>query len=99
MNLYNAYPDKRLTRELWNTSENKLIKIKIKMGLIEIPVHKKFHISPDYFEKIFPETNKRSAYSHFIRLSETPPRELLPDELITKNIFKSKYKNFITNRK
>lgn len=86
--VYNVFPDKLTSRELWNTTEDRLIKMKIKMQLIEVPINKKFHISPDCFEKIFPLTNKKSKYSKYVRLSEKQPQELMPYELITKNIFK-----------
>lgn len=88
MEVYNAFPDPVTCRELWNMSENRLIKLKIKMGLIEIPVNQKFHLDPAIFDRIFPETNRGSEFSDYVRISETPPRELTPAELIPKGLLK-----------
>lgn len=72
-------------------SENRLIKLKIKMQLIEIPINQKFHLEPEIFDRIFPETSRGSEFSKFVRLTQTPPHKLAPGDLFPRETLKGAF--------
>lgn len=89
--MYNAFPDTNTSREVWNISENRLIKMKLSKQLIEIAVHQKFHLDPRCFEKLFPSATHKSKYSRLVRVAQAGPERLSPLELLPKNCLKSNY--------
>ena len=78
-----AFPDMQTVLEMWNISENFLVKRNLLKDLEDIRINQKIYLETSTFDKIFPYL-KKSKYSDKVFVSEYYPRLLDPEYLIPK---------------
>jgi hypothetical protein len=80
-----AFPDMQTVLEMWNISENFLVKRSLLKDIEDIRINHKVYIDNSTFSHIFPDLSKKSKYSDKIMLSDYYPKLLEPDQLISKD--------------
>ena len=80
-----AFPDMQTVLEMWNISENFLVKRSLLKDLEDIRINHKVYLEDCTFQKIFPDVSKKSKYSDKIMITEYYPKLLDPQILIPKD--------------
>ena len=95
LELFNAFPNNKTVKKMWNLPESNLLKFTRQLIMDHIKISHNFYLDPLLFYKFFPkEKNILSKFSKKVMINPNPAVKLKMEDLLTPKILKNEKDDF-----